>query len=137
MNWISVKDKLPEKRVLVLVRDTSFAKTDAHDDKYELSIKRPFGVRFGYVCDIGFRVEGTNGECKITHWMPIPQFYDRSDILKKISKHEYPKWCKYVFFDKCQIDLENFPDITSGYLAPITGWDYVFTIEEINAEKQK
>ena len=74
--WISVEDRLPEMDSMVLVYETSFARTDKHDEKFETSKKRPRGVRFGmYVSGIKcFRPEGCNGtDYDITHWMPLPE----------------------------------------------------------------
>ena len=73
MKWISVEDRLPEPMTMVLVVDKTFAVTDEYNMSRGYDTKRPAGVRFGYVCDVGFRVEGTNGYCQITYWMPLPE----------------------------------------------------------------
>jgi hypothetical protein len=74
MEWISVNESLPADRVVVLVIDESFARMDLNDAKYFTAPIRPAGMRFGmYISDLEcMRVEGTNGNCKITHWMPLP-----------------------------------------------------------------
>lgn len=71
--WISVKDRLPEPMVMVLVVDQDYARLDLYGRKFDSSVYREVGVRFGYLCSVGFRTEGTNGKCKITHWQPLPE----------------------------------------------------------------
>lgn len=69
--WISVEDRLPELNTIVLVLDQSFIKQDQHMMEYG-NYREP-GVRFGIRFASGdFRVEGCNGKCFITHWMPLP-----------------------------------------------------------------
>lgn len=73
MEWISVEDKLPEKEVTVLVYDLMFVDTDRWNAKKGYDF-RTAGVRFGRREKSGwFRSEGVNGNCQITHWMPLPQ----------------------------------------------------------------
>jgi len=71
--WISVKDRLPDVKVMVLVFDETFIKSDSYDNKKGYGAFRAPGVRFGYLFESGnFRSEGVNGFSKITHWMPLP-----------------------------------------------------------------
>lgn len=74
-DWIPVSERLPEDGVMVLVYESSFAKTDEYDEKFG-STKRERGVRFGsYIKSLSMmRPEGCNGgPYKITHWMPLPE----------------------------------------------------------------
>lgn len=74
MEWISVKDRLPEPEVFVLVYDEFFISGDVHQNNKSYGHHRVPGVRLGYLFESGnFRSEGVNGNCKITHWMPLPE----------------------------------------------------------------
>lgn len=60
--WVSVKHKLPDKgiKVLIVYQET----------------KSEYGIRFGYITFDGhWRPEGGNGNFDkyITHWMPLPE----------------------------------------------------------------
>lgn len=74
MEWISVKDRLPEENVVVLIFDTHLAILDKHfNEKYK--VKRNPGIRLGimYSKEEGLRIEGSNGKCDITHWQLLPE----------------------------------------------------------------
>ena len=75
MKWIPVSERLPEPYQLVLVYEEKFAESDRRETSkgWSGTVYRPAGVRSGYLCSVGFRTEGTNGKCVITHWMPLPE----------------------------------------------------------------
>jgi len=72
--WISINDSLPENRLMVLVYEPSFAKSDALEKKRGYG-NRPFGVRLGsYIEPLGYmRPEGCNGIYNVTHWQYLPE----------------------------------------------------------------
>lgn len=73
MEWINVKDRFPEPDVVVLVMDRFFVRSDLHQNSKDFLPHREAGIRLGYLFKSGtFRSEGVNGNCDITHWMPLP-----------------------------------------------------------------
>ena len=65
LEWISVKDRLPEEGIYVLAWDGNHAR-DNGDPYYEIAAYRTFGHGSFFVCP---------PYClnNITHWMPLPK----------------------------------------------------------------
>lgn len=80
MNWISVKDRLPNaERCLVLLRNSQHSAK-----KYSIEIATFYGGKF-YLY-VSYR-DGANGDIMtvpyriddVTHWMPLPEPYMRGE----------------------------------------------------------
>jgi len=63
MEWISVKDRLPEPNDYVLLYDSSL--NLVYEGKL-LASDFYYSERAGYSADIG-------DDCEVTHWMPLPE----------------------------------------------------------------